>query len=228
MQGAVGQGDMLPMNRFCRLRSSRGVTLIEILVVIAIILILMAMIVAVTSIVRKRAKEHATRLLLDGITASMARYRMEYDDFPLDTENTTLNTDGTVVIVMATTEAAVDDFADNGSLFNQMNGIDGIGSQKNWDTPYMKRLDPFLKLQPENLRKQGLTEVVVYDFFSRPIRYCNSDILLRTAVAGAGESEAAKDTARTNMLARVHNETVDLWSMGNSVNTTADDIYNWR
>jgi len=217
----------VPSYTFCRPRCARGVTLIEIMIVIAIMMILMGLVMTVIGTVRKRAKENATRLLLDGVASSMSRYHMEYDDYPIDTMNP-LKSDGTVTINRTTADASGTDFADDGNLFKQMNGDDGLGSKKNWDTPYQKRLEPFLKLQPENLRKEGTSKLVVYDFFSRPIRYCNAEIIIRTKVAEAGDDEAAKEAARKDIMKKVHNDKVDLWSLGDNPNKAEDDIQNWQ
>jgi type II secretory pathway pseudopilin PulG len=203
--------------RLRKLPCSRGVTLIEIMLVIAIMMILMGLIMTVIGTVRKRAKESSTRLLLDGIMSNMSRYHMEFDDYP----------DSVGGYAKGSVEATGDDFADDGSIYLQMNSADGAGAWKAKDTPYQKRLEPFLKLQPENLRKQG-TNFIVVDFFGRPIRYYNSAMYIRLKEAAAGSSDAAIQAARKAALQKVHNEKVDLWSLGDSLTNPEDDIKNWQ
>jgi type II secretory pathway pseudopilin PulG len=176
------------------------------MIVIAIMMILMGMIMTVIGGIRKRAKEHSTRLLLDGIASDMSRYHMEFDDYPIDSINTT-----SPYASQGTVDAVGDDFSDDGSLWEQMNGTDGTGTMKSPGTPYEKRLAPFLKLQPENTRVEG-TKTIVMDFFAKPIRYCNAALFLR----GGGDES------------KVHNEKVDLWSLGESNAKSDDDIYNWK
>lgn len=196
----------MPATRFRTPSGARGVTLIEIMIVIAIMMILMGMIMTVIGGIRKRAKEHSTRLLLDGLASDMARYHMEFDDFPIDSVNVSspYNTMGSV-------DAVGSDFADDGSLWRQMNGTDGSGVIKSPGTPFEKRLEPFLKLQPENTRKEG-TDTIVIDFFAKPIRYFNAALFLR----GGGAAD------------KVHNQKIDLWSPGESDAKSDDDIYNWK
>jgi len=176
------------------------------MIVIAIMMILMGLIMTVIGGIRKRAKEHSTRLLIDGLASDMQRYHMEFDDFPIDSINTAdpYTTKGTV-------DATGTDFADDGSLWEQMNGPDGAGVVKVPGTPFEKRLEPFLKLQPENTRKVG-TKTIVMDFFGKPIRYCNAALFLR----GGGDPS------------KVHNEKMDLWSLGESDGKSDDNIQNWQ
>ena len=196
----------MPALRFRPRSSFRGVTLIEIMIVIAIMMILMGLIMTVIGGIRLRAKEHSTRLLLDGIASDMSRYHMEFDDYPVDSVNKT-----TPFASKGSVEAVGTDFADDGSLWEQMNGPDGAGTVKSPGTPFEKRLEPFLKLQPENTRKVG-TDTIVMDFFGKPIRYFNAALYLR----GGGDASKA------------HTEKVDLWSLGQSDAKSEDDIYNWQ
>lgn len=196
----------MPALRFHRPSGARGVTLIEIMIVIAIMMILMGLIMTVIGGIRKRAKEHSTQLLLDGLASSMSRYFMEFDDYPVDSVNTV-----SPYASKGTVDAVGDDFLDNGSLWEQMNGPDGAGVVKSPGTPYEKRLEPFLKLQPENTRKVG-SKTLIIDFFARPIRYCNAALFLR----GGGDKS------------KVHTEKVDLWSLGESDRKPDDDIKNWK
>lgn len=194
------------------------------MIVIAIMMILMGLIMAVIGPVRKAAKERSTRLLLDGIASNMARYHMEFDDFPIDTVNP-LKADGSVTTNRGSVDAAGEDFADDGSLYVQMNSADGLGSWKAKDTPYQKRLEPFLRLQPENIYKNG-TNLIIYDFFSRPIRYCNAEIFIRSSAlpTDSADVRATKEDAARK---KVHSNKVNLWSLGDSVTKSDDDINNW-
>jgi type II secretory pathway pseudopilin PulG len=219
-----GREAVVPSIGFHKPPCSRGVTLIEIMIVIAIMMILMGLIMAVIGPVRRAAKERSTRLLLDGIAPNMARYHMEFDDFPIDTVNP-LQADGSVIPNRGTEDAGVNDFADDGSLCLQMNSADGLGSWKSKDTPYQKRLEPFLRLQPENIRKEG-TKMIIYDFFGRPIRYCNAEIFIRSS-ASASDSDEVRRTKEEAARKKVHSNKVDLWSLGESVTKSDDDITNW-
>jgi type II secretory pathway pseudopilin PulG len=172
------------------------------MIVMAIMMILMGLIMTVIGSVRKKAKENSTRLLLDGIASSMSRYHMEFDDYP----------DSVGGYTKGSVDAVDDDFADDGSLYVQMNSDDGLGSWKAKDTPYQKRLEPFLKLQPECLRKVG-TQMTVLDLFARPIRYFNCVRYLRDY---GGDPN------------KVHNQKIDLWSLGDSLNNPDDNIQNWQ
>lgn len=202
----------MPAIRFRVPSCSRGVTLIEIMLVIAIMMILMGLIMTVIGGIRKRAKEHATRLLLDGIASDMSRYHMEFDDYPYDSENAP-KADGSVNLTKNSVDN-YDDFLDNGGIFLQMNGADGSGVIKNANTPYEKRLEPYLKLQPENVRKAGTT-MIIMDFFYRPIRYFNAQVYLRSCPVNTGTD-------------KMHNQKVDLWSFGESESNPEDDIKNWK
>jgi len=188
-----------------RIRNSgrvKGVTLIEILIVIAIILILMGLLMVALGGVRLRAKVRATRLLLDGISASLHRYHMDFDEFPdsygAPAYNVTPSTD------YESTE-------DDGRLCAQLNGPDGAGPVRSVGTPYEKRFSPYLPLQPENMHKDGTT-VYAVDNFDPPskVRYFNSEAFIRCYATKNGGTPAAKAKAES----MVHRKDFELYSVG--------------
>ena len=142
--GEAGKGTSV--NTWNPIRNSgraKGVTLIEILIVIAIILILMGLLMAALGGVRLRAKMRATRLLLDGISASLHRYHMDFDEFP-----DSFGAPGYNVTPSSDYESTEDD----GRLCAQLNGVDGAGPVRSVGTPYEKRFSSYLPVSPVTRR----------------------------------------------------------------------------
>jgi prepilin-type N-terminal cleavage/methylation domain-containing protein len=189
-------------HRFRLARPTRGVTLIEILIVIAIILTLMGLLLAAVAGVRHRAKMRATRLLLDGLSAALYMYHQEFDEYPDSYGAPTYAVD---------LASEYENTEDDGTLFEQLNGKDGKGSIKSPGTAYEKRLSPYLPLTPENTRVEG-TKTFIVDSFDPPhkIRYFNSEAFIRNYVAKNGGTDAAKKDA----LKKVHNPNFELYSLG--------------
>jgi len=186
------------------IRRARGVTLIEILLVIAIILTLMGLLLAAIGPIRMRSKMAATRLLLDGISASLHRYHMDFDEFP-----DSFGAPGYDVALSSDYESTEDD----GRLYAQLNGADGAGPVRSVGTPYEKRFSPYLPLQPENMRKDPATNTVyIVDNFDPPnrIRYFNSEAFIRCYVTKNGGTAAAKAKAES----MVHRKDFELYSLG--------------
>lgn len=141
-------------------RGDRGVTLVELLVVMAIITILMSLLFPVIASVRKKGRIRATELLINSVDAAVKQYKNDFDDFPKGSSNTDLYNS-----------------PDKGNLYLSLCGPNEAGVT---DAVTGKKFPAYTTFQPESLKKDSGSMVVI-DFWGQPLYYFNSLDFMRTS-----------------------------------------------
>lgn len=128
-----------------------GFTLIELLVVIMIILILMAALMPVYSKIMLRARREATSSLIGALSASLERYKVDFDCYPPNPDGAT---------------------EDDGTLFDTLNGPENRGFTANPGTARERHYEPYFLVDRTNVKKINGRQVIV-DSWGQAIHYFN-------------------------------------------------------
>jgi len=135
---------------------ARGFTMVELLIVVVIIGILISLLLPVIGNIREKARRTASRALIDGLSAALERYHIDFDEYPPST---------------------IPDLGDPGapqidSLFRYLCGADGKGITKT--TGSKKRIiEPYINVPPEFIKRVEDRYIVV-DSWGSEIVYMNS------------------------------------------------------
>lgn len=132
-----------------QLRTARGFTLMEIMVVIAIILVLATMVVSGVGWYKRKANENRTKVLIGSIERALEEYKADHGSLP--------NGDGGKGSTAEVYEALYGD-------------LDGDGKTDPGATTYLSTLDPNLAGNKLNVEKDGGGYVII-DAWKEPLRY---------------------------------------------------------
>jgi prepilin-type N-terminal cleavage/methylation domain-containing protein len=187
----------------------RGFTMIELLIVVVIIGILTSLLLPTIGTIREKARNKATRALVEGLSAALTRYNNDFDEYPPST---------------------VGELGDPGSpqedaLFRYLCGPDGQGITK--VTGSKKRtIEPYINIPPEFLKKGSDNRFYVVDAWGSEIVYKNSKAYV-DAMTGGNVSQVFKTDKVMNP------SSFDLYSKGPDRKEDpdrlrlVDDIANW-
>ena len=140
-------------------RDSKGFTVIELLIVIAIIAILMGLLMPMIAAVQRSARNKHTKALIVGLSAALQMYKTQFDEFPPSTvADPFLNCTPAVPV-------------DNWSLYKYLCGADGRGPVQ-FVNGTQRRFEPFYTPPPEFIVKSG-NEVHIIDAWGKDIVYLN-------------------------------------------------------
>jgi prepilin-type N-terminal cleavage/methylation domain-containing protein len=132
-------------------RLRRGMSIIEMLIVIAVIATLIGILVPTMAMIRGRAKVRTTKALIESISTALQQYLTDFDDYP----------PGTIAKLKGPAPEA-------GSLYKYLCGVNNMGITANG-----KHYGPYLPTVPqENIVVKGADTLIV-DAYKNEIVYLN-------------------------------------------------------
>ena len=181
-----------PMAR--RGNTERGFTVIELLIVIAIIAILMGLLMPTIAYIQRVAKIKHTKTLINGLSAALERYKLQFDEYPPSTvADPYLNCTPAVPI-------------DNASLYTYLCGADGRGPIQ-YNNGTQRHFEPFYTAPPEFLVKSG-NQYFIVDAWGKNIVYLNCFFYTQARQAADPAYTSTTDPACHNP------NTFDIYSTG--------------
>lgn len=189
-------------------RTRPGFTMVELLIVVVIIGILISLLLPVIGNIREKARKTASRALIDGLSAALERYHIDFDEYPPST---------------------LPDLGDPGSpqidsLFRYLCGPEGKGITKT--TGSKKRLiEPYINVPPEFIKRVEDRYVIV-DSWGTDIVFLNSKAYV-DMFAGGNINKILKEDKVMNPTA------FDIFSKGPDrmrdpdPRNLVDDVTNW-
>jgi len=188
--------------------SSRGFTMVELLIVVVIIGILISLLLPVIGNIREKARKTASRALIDGIAAALERYHIDFDEYPPST---------------------IPDLGDPGapqldSLFRYLCGPEGKGITKTTGSK-QRMIEPYINIPPEFIKRVE-DRFVIVDSWGSDIVFMNSKAYVDQFAGGNIKKIMNED--------KVMNPTsFDIFSKGPDrlrdpdPRSLVDDITNW-